>query len=142
MTNSSQNPDLPAPCPACAAALLEHHKSRAEALEKKLSDLDFHLGELRRFAGEIKPAGLDASSATRFGHLRERLALLTRPSVPQALDPHLESLRVRQVATVAVRRALVAQLSSEGLSAKEIAEEVGLDVSTVYGHLRALKRGA
>lgn len=41
--------------------------------------------------------------------------------------------------SAAARRALVGKLASEGLSAAKIAEELGIDQSTVRGHLRALR---
>jgi DNA-binding CsgD family transcriptional regulator len=41
--------------------------------------------------------------------------------------------------SAAARRALVGKLASEGLSAAKIARELGIDPSTVRGHLRALR---
>lgn len=46
-----------------------------------------------------------------------------------------------RAAAAAERRASIAKLASEGRSPAEIARELDLDPSTVYGHLRAL-RGA
>ena len=88
-----------------------------------------------------KPAAPSTSAKAR--RASERVtAMLAKLGVGESVLTECNRSTKHDSHSAASRRALVGKLASEGLSAAKIARELGIDPSTVRGHLRALRVSA
>lgn len=98
-------------------------------------------------APSAKPAAPEAASPAAKASAASKSTRRVSPRVLKLLtqigvtvddfSSSLNTQSARGSRAVAARRAIVSKLTLEGLSAREVAEELGFEVSTVYAHRKA-----
>ncbi|GEM_PF-4319465 len=92
---------------------------------------------LRLYSNQVLKASKELLHAIREFHSRESLvqSIVGKGLLKRASGAHPEPVRIDEVELLTPREVEVLQLAARGLSNKDIAEELGITVRTVKGHL-------